>query len=303
MNKKYFIPGFGLTLLLAYSCKTHYPLADERFTLIEQPQSQERGKNLVQNICGPCHYNNSLGKFAGNYMAGFPKFLGKIYSANLTHSEMFGVTAKYTNAQLSFLLKTGTARDGRYISYMLRPNMAEDDVNDIIVYLRSKDAAIAAAETSVGHTHYSTIGRLAMNLSGKPKPFLESIKRPSKDDSIANGRYLVDNLGCFHCHSKSLTSLNYLQPDQSKGYMQGGMKFKSPGNGKIHASNLTPDKATGIGNYSLTDFSTAVKKGKTPDNRSLRPPMDKFTHLTDKQVHDIYAYLKSLPGVEHKVKH
>jgi hypothetical protein len=109
------------------------------------------------------------------------------------------------------------------------------------------------------------------------------------------GYYLVDNLGCFHCHSKSLTSLNYLNPDQTKGYLAGGIKFESEGAMEIRASNITPDKLTGIGNYTKEQFRRALADGKTPD-RELHPPMPKFTELKEREIDAIYAYLQTVPA-------
>jgi cytochrome c1 len=80
------------------------------------------------------------------------------------------------------------------------------------------------------------------------------------------------------------------------------IKLKDPKGKKLYGPNLTPDKETGIGNFSLEDFTTAVREGETPSGRKLSPSMDKFKSLTDKQVKAIYAYLKSLPPVRHKVK-
>jgi len=299
INIKWIITICLANAMLIYSCKTHFKLANESYTLKQSPENVANGKNLVFTSCSGCHYNRTANKLIGNRMNDLPRILGKLYSANLTNSEMYGITRHYTDAQLSYLIKTGIKNNGRFIPYMLRPNMADADVNDIIAYLRSKDAAVAAGDTTVGTTHLNFFGRLAIH-TRKPEPFVENIHRP--DDAITNGRYYVDIAGCFHCHSKGLTSLNYLHPEKSKHYMQGGEKFKTPNGEKIHASNLTPDKGTGIGYYSKADFRKAVKDGVTPDGRQLRPPMDKYDHLTDKQVDDVYAYIQTLSAKYHHVK-
>lgn len=230
-----------------------------------------------------------------------PDIVGKVYSANLTNSKSNGIPPHYSDAELRYLLKTGIARDGRFIPYMLRPNMADEDLNDIIVYLRSDDPAVAAADTTIGISHLTLIGKMAMNVMAKPLPYNNNIKRPPESDSIAAGRYLVDNIGCFHCHSKSLTKLNYLSPEQSKGYMAGGMKFKTPQGVEIYASNLTPDRQTGIGNYNRPQFRKAVKNGESIHGK-LYPPMPKFEKLSDVDIDVIYAYLRSIPAKYHKVQ-
>jgi hypothetical protein len=222
-----------------------------------------------------------------------------VYSANLTHSKTHGLTARYSDAELKYLLKTGVARDGRFLSYMLRPNMADEDINDIIAYLRSDDPAVAAADTTVGLTRYSLIGKIYMNSAAKQIPYTPGLHRPT--DPVALGAYMVDNLGCFHCHSKSLTKLNYLHPDQSKGYLSGGIKMKGEQGRDINASNITPDKNTGIGDYTQQQFRKALKDGEAPD-RKLHPPMPKFDRLSDNEADAIFAYIQTVPATDHKVK-
>ena len=283
------------------SCKTKFDTTKSSFTATRSEATLEHGQVLVYSICGGCHYDPSIGKFIGKRIHEVPGIVGKVYSANLTKSKSNGIPPRYTDAELKYLLKTGIARDGRFIPYMLRPNMADEDLNDIIVYLRSDDPAVAAADTSIGISHLTWVGKMAMNLMAKPLPYKTAIKRPAESDSIAAGRYLIDNIGCFHCHSKSLTKLNYLIPEQSKGYMAGGMKFKTPSGGKIYASNLTPDKQTGIGNYSKLQFREAIKDGKSP-NGKLHPPMPEFKKLSDQDVDVMYVYLRSIPPQNHKVQ-
>jgi hypothetical protein len=283
------------------SCKTKFDTTKSSLTVARSETALEHGRVLVYSICGGCHYDASANKFIGTRIHEVPGIVGKVYSANLTNSKSNGIPPLYSDAELKYLLKTGIARDGRFVPYMLRPNMADEDLNDIIVYLRSNDPAVAAADTTIGTSHFTLIGKMAMNMMAKPLPYKTNIKRPPETDSIAAGRYLVDNIGCFHCHSKSLTKLNYLDPEQSKGYMAGGMKFKTPQGIEIFASNLTPDKQTGIGNYSKLQLRRAVKDGESPRGK-LHLPMPRFDKLKDSDVDVIYAYLQSIPAKYNKVK-
>jgi len=177
--------------------------------------------------------------------------------------------------------------------------MADEDINAIIVNLRSDDPALAANDMTAGVTHFTMIGKMYMDMHAKPIPYKAGVKVP--DDPAALGYYLVDNLGCFHCHSKSLTQLNYENPDQTKGYLAGGIKLKGGQGREIRASNITPDKATGIGNYTREDFRKALVDGRAP-NRELKPPMPKFKMLKEQEIDAIYAYLQTVPPKYHKVK-
>lgn len=259
----------------------------------------QKGKNLALNICGQCHYDESSGRFIGKEMKDLPGFLGKIHASNLTHSARYGVIDKYSDAQLINLLKTGTGKDGSYIPWMIRPNLADTDLHSLIVYFRSNDSALIATDKVSGVTRETVAGKVAKKASGKPLPYKRGVKAPNENDSIAYGRYLADNLACYHCHSKSIVGLDYLEPEKSKGYMQGGLKMKTPAGKKIIAPNITADPEHGIGKLSQAEFRRAVQKGIMPNGDLLSLPMQRFRHLTDKQANAIYAYLFSLP-LKHK---
>jgi cytochrome c1 len=290
-------------IFVLYSCRTHYQKASENYRLVQDAAAMERGKNIAYNVCGGCHYNRELNKFVGHQMKDLPKFIGKVYTSNLTRSKKYGVLTHYTDAQLAYLIKTGIKHDGRFIPYMIRPTMADDDVNDVIVYMRyAEDPALEPGDTIVGTTHLSFLGKLANSMTQKPQEYKTGIKRPDPNNAVANGRYLVDILGCYHCHSKNVLGLNYANPEDSKGYMAGGMKFKTLQGNRVRGANLTPDKGTGIGKYSQADFHKALADGKTPDGRQLQFPMPKFKRLTEKQIDQIYAYLNTLPPKYHKTR-
>jgi len=287
--------------LMLYSCRMH-TTNDTDFTVTKHSTSFERGKNLVYNICADCHYNRKTEKFTGNQMKDFPPMLGKLYSANLTDSKEYGVIAHYTDAELCYLLKTGIKKDGGYAPYMLRPTLADGDINDIIVYLRSGDDAVSDGDEVAGHTHVNLLGRIGVKAVVKPIKYQGSVPMPEEDNPVAYGEYLVANIGCYHCHSKSATHLNYVHPEDTKGYMAGGSKFKNEHGKHILSPNLTPDMETGIGKYTQEGFRKALQEGISMDDDALQAPMPKFKHLTNKQADAIYAYIMQLPAKHHLIK-
>lgn len=282
-------------------CISHYSTTTENKEAIKQNDSFVRGKNLAYNICGQCHYNDSAKSFMGKPMHDLPSFMGNIYSANLTHSSTHGILLKYNDSELRYLLKTGVSREGKYVPWMIRPNLAEKDLNDIIVFLRSNDSALTAVNKLAGNTNVNILGKMATRISGKPLLPYKATVAPDEKNAVAYGKYLIDNLACYHCHSKSIIGLNYREPERSSGYMQGGMKFKTPQGKKIYSANLTPDKQTGIGNFSKEDLRNALVNGIRPTKDSLRLPMQKFKHLTPEQCDAIFAYLQSLPAKKNKI--
>jgi len=282
------------------SCKTQFATTKTTYKAVSSEQALAHGRDLAFTICAGCHYDRSVNKFIGTPIHDVPGIVGKVYSANLTQSKTNGLPPRYSDAELKYLFRTGIARDGRFLNYMLRPNMSDDDINAIIVFLRSDDPAVAAADTTVGLTHYNLIGKAYNSMTAKPVVYVAHVQRPANDNPVALGGYLIDIVGCFHCHSKSFTSLNFQYPNRSKGYLAGGIKFKDENGRVVYASNITPDKNTGIGELTQKQFREAVKEGQAPDGK-LKPPMPKFSKLTDKEVDAIYAYLQTVPPENHAV--
>lgn len=287
--------------VLATGCKFYFPTTKDNITVVENKESIENGKNLAFNVCAGCHYDESVKKFIGMRLNDLPKIAGHLVSANLTQSTAHGKIRQYSDAELFYLLKTGISKSGKFMPYMMRPMMSDQDVNDLIVYFRSDDPALTATDTTVGKTKINFIGKTGLRMAAKPQPYNKNVHPPDKNDKVGYGKYLVGIVGCYHCHSKKVTGLNYLEPEKSKGYMQGGMKLKDPEGKKIFAPNLTPDE-TGIGKMSEEVFSKVVREGVFPSGHKLSPPMPVFSSMTDQQVSAIYAYLKSLPPVRHEVK-
>ncbi len=66
------------------------------------------------------------------------------------------------------------------------------------------------------------------------------------------------------------------------------------------APNLT-GHSTGASSWTLEEFGTALRQGRTPDGRSLDPgemPWQGFSKLTDVEVEELWQYLRNLPPVD-----
>ena len=73
--------------------------------------------------------------------------------------------------------------------------------------------------------------------------------------------------------------------------MAGGLPIGTP-IGTVYTTNITPDKQTGIGNYSLGDFERAVRRGIRPDGSALYPamPFPSYARVSDADIEALYAY-------------
>jgi mono/diheme cytochrome c family protein len=117
---------------------------------------------------------------------------------------------------------------------------------------------------------------------------------------VDRGKYLVSIIPCTDCHTPG-TFLGH--PDMSRYLGGSDVGFEVPGLGVFYGSNLTPDNDTGLGKWSIGQIAAAIRAGKTPDGRTLAPPMpvDSFKHLTKSDALAIAAYLKTLKPVKHQV--
>jgi mono/diheme cytochrome c family protein len=122
----------------------------------------------------------------------------------------------------------------------------------------------------------------------------------SQTAEIARGKYLVAVGGCNDCHTPGY----FLgKPDMTR-YLGGSeIGFEIPGLGVFYGPNLTPDRDTGLGQWSTEDIATAITKGRRPDGRELAPsmPWQAFANLTRQDALAITNFLKSLPSVKNKV--
>ena len=120
------------------------------------------------------------------------------------------------------------------------------------------------------------------------------------DPAAERGKYLVSIAGCNDCHTPGY----FLgKPDMARFLGGSEVGFEIPGVGVFHGPNLTPDKETGLGNWTDEQILTALQKGARPDGRMLAPimPWHAFANLTVEDAKGIVAYLRSLPPVKNKV--
>lgn len=153
---------------------------------------------------------------------------------------------------------------------------------------------------------------------------------PTKGDLIARGKYLTTIGGCNDCHSPKKFGPAGMSLDEDRlfsGHPEGSplppvdAKALKPGNwllfagditaavgpwGISYAANLTPDSATGIGNWSAANFVKALRTGKhlgQEGGRPIMPPMpwQMAGQMTDEDLEAVFTYLQSLPPVKNRV--
>ena len=129
---------------------------------------------------------------------------------------------------------------------------------------------------------------------------LSIVSANAADTAVERGKYLVRLGGCSDCHTPG-TFLGHPDPTHYLGGSDVG--FGIPGVGVFVGSNLTPDKETGLGNWTAQQIVTAITTGQRPDGRILvsSMPWRDFANLTRSDALAIAAYLQTLPPISHKV--
>ncbi|WP_297335322.1 diheme cytochrome c-553 [Algoriphagus sp.] len=153
-------------------------------------------------------------------------------------------------------------------------------------------------------------------------------KQPSRKELVERGKYLVEIMGCNDCHSPK--RMGAMGPEIIPELALSGfpadrpiLKFDDPlikeGFGMMYpdltgaagpwglsfAANLTPHQ-TGLGNWTLEQFTIALKEGKSKgirSNRMLLPPMpwQNYVGMSDMDIRVVFEYLQSITPVDNVV--
>jgi mono/diheme cytochrome c family protein len=122
------------------------------------------------------------------------------------------------------------------------------------------------------------------------RPVIAPLERPTPQkfsaESVAKGEALAAAGHCASCH----TGPGGLR-------FAGGYGVNTPF-GVIYGTNITPDRKTGIGTWSIEAFVRAMREGVARDGSHLFPafPYYAYTKLSDGDVEALYAYLMTRPA-------
>jgi mono/diheme cytochrome c family protein len=140
-----------------------------------------------------------------------------------------------------------------------------------------------------GATDFASGKRLSLSQSGAARANPSGVPPElANADLVTRGQYLARAADCSACHTTA----------KGQAY-SGGLGFVLPF-GIIYSTNITPDKETGIGNYTDADFVRVMHRGVAPGGKRLYPamPYPSYTQMTDADALAIKAYLFSLPVVK-----
>jgi len=268
------------------------------------PQRVERGEKIAAMLCKNCHLSKETGKLTGRPMTEAPEF-GKIYPRNITQDKEAGI-GNWSDAEIIYFIRTGiNPKNGKFIPpYMPKLlHISDEDLRSVVAYLRSDRPEVQADNSEFPETEPSFLTKFLSLVAFHPYKYPDhEIASPDTSNKVEWGKYLVlAQIECFTCHSKDFKTMNLEIPEQSEGFMGGGNTLVSMNGDKVTTLNITPDEETGIGRWTEEQFIRALKSGVVPNGPALRDPMIPYLMLTDEEASAIYAFLRTVPKLSHKV--
>jgi mono/diheme cytochrome c family protein len=254
-----------------------------------------RGAYLVKAIvaCDDCHTSKDEHytprknlAFAGGEEFDSPVFTA--YSRNITPDVNTGI-GTWTDEQIMRAIRQGITREGDIIGPPMPienfNTMADDDAKALVAYLHTLKPI----------RHENTPSVYKIPLKAAPPPQVQSA--PPRTDKLAYGGYIVNSLAhCMECHTPP-------GPDPEHHRGAGGFPFPIKPGVVVRSMNITPDKETGIGNWTDAEIRRAITRGKDKNGKQLVPimPYGHFTNMTRQDVDDVIAYLRTIPPVHNAV--
>jgi len=276
-------------------------LTDHKFE--PTPERLERGRYLANYVtgCTDCHsphdwkargapaIESKLG--AGQVFPGM--FPGSVVAPNITpDAETGGGT--WTDDQFARAIREGIGHDGRTL-FPLMPyekfrSLSDEDLASTVVYLRS----LPAVRNALPKTEI--IFPVKYLMRSAPEPLTAPVPAPDLSTPEKHGEYLVRIADCVDCHT----------PQQKGQYnmalaFAGGFEFSGTPLPFVTSANITPDPS-GISYYDENLFLEVMHTGKVNARElSGMMPWLVYGRMTDQDLKAIFAYLRTLKPVHHRV--
>ena len=292
----------GVLFSISYSSRKVAPEATlNRLTFERTAARLERGRYIVDGPahCFQCHsevdWQTPGAQAKAGRKGGGTVFAEKgmewLVAPNISPDPETGA-GNWTDEHFARAIREGIGHDGRRLfpmmPYMNFRDMSDEDLASVIVYVRS----IQPVRNSLPKT---TLPDPVKGLLPPHQPITASVPGPDMSNPVERGKYLVNIGNCMACHTpmkdgQHITELAF----------GGGMSFDGEW-GKVTSANITQDPS-GISYYDEKRFVEVLRTGKV-GARKLNSimPWGYFRNMTDEDLKAIYAYLRTLPPVKHRV--
>ncbi len=219
-------------------------------------------------------------------------------SPNITPDKKTGI-GSWTDQQIIDAIRTGKRKDGTMMypimPYFYYSKLSNDDAKAIVAFLRSLkpvDNAVAGND---------------LKMPKPPGPVPAKGDAPDMKDPLKKGEYLASVMHCHMCH----TPMTDKGPDMKKSWA-GGFKMEIPekwaamfGHGTVYSSNITQDKATGIGDWTEQDIVASFTKFVKKDGKPVLGPMNFYrmgwSKMPAEDATAVAKFIKTIKAIKHKV--
>jgi mono/diheme cytochrome c family protein len=177
--------------------------------------------------------------------------------------------------------------------------LSDEDTLALVAYMRS----LPPVRNEVPDRQLSFGAKVALGVLKAQPAITEPVAAPPRGATATYGEYLVYHAArCVECHMPR--NLSTGQYDLTQPFAGGLSPFEIPEEGfSATGSNLTPDPATGIGNWTEEQFMTAMRTGRLPNGKVMLPfmPWPSYSRWNEDDLRAVWLYLQSLEPIAHEV--
>ncbi len=252
--------------------------------------------------CG-CHTPEKGPTGAGGVAIETP--FGTFYSTNITPDEETGIGA-WSDLEIARAIRAGVLRGGSIeapvMPYPAYAGMADDDLRDLIAYLRSLPPVRRENRPHEVKLPFPRLAFRAWRLL-----FAGDVSAPetAPAEGIARGRYLTDHVAiCGDCH----TPRDAFGAPKEDMYLAG---TREGPNGEL-VPNITSDRETGIGTWDVDDLVSLLQMGMKPDFDNVQGSMAEVVDgiagapalgkAPERDLRAIAEYIKTVPAIHHDLR-
>jgi mono/diheme cytochrome c family protein len=274
--------------------------------LAASPAEISRGKYIfgATGGCG-CHSEPKGTANAGGRKYDRP--FGTVYSTNITPDTKTGIGG-WTDEQIVTAIRLGRRPNGKRIlpvhPFTSFNGMAEEDLKALVSFLRSvpsvnRPNTPKKITVPMFESVFLPAWLMAFATTETPPPAAPAA-------GVARGEYLVRAVGhCGECHTPR--SALTMAVNNSR-FLAGNPKKTGP-EGQA-TPNITPDKTTGLGDWTEEQIVTYLGTGNRPDGdvagglmeEKIQGTLAGFKDMTKADLQAIARYLKSIPAVTNKIE-
>lgn len=290
----------GALLSVGYTVRKDRAKTPAKFA--RTPERLERGRYIVESTahCFQCHSDVDYSKPGAQPKTG-QKGAGAVFAEdgmewlvapNITPDVETGA-GSWTDEQLARAIREGIGHDGRRLfpvmPYMNFRSMSDEDLASVITYIRS----IEPVRNKLPKTQIPEPLKAALPPHA---PVTSQVAAHHAYNQVARGRYMATLGNCVTCH----TPMNEKGQPMMEMAFAGGFHLKGSW-GDVYSANITPD-ATGISYYDEALFIRTMRTGHVGARKlNYVMPTGYFKNMTDDDLKAIFAYLRTLRPVKHRL--